>query len=131
MPFRSPSLAASLRSPCCLSRSIDASIAESATLDAQLFQRYLDAAIRGGGDRAKEATPLVKISGRAHPVAEYFLEDVVAATGYVAAACGGGDREIGRRDEGAASIRVRRQETRTDAELGMFHLDTESYVTTK
>ena len=89
----------------------------SATLDAQLFQRYLDAAIRGGGDRAKETTPLVKISGRAHPVAEYFLEDVVAATGYVAAACGGGDREVGRRDEGTASVRTTRRETRTDAEL--------------
>ena len=44
------------------------------------------------------------ISGRAHPVQNYFLEDVVAATGYVAAACGGNDRELGRRNEGTESV---------------------------
>ena len=87
----------------------------SATLDAQLFQKYLDAAVKGS-DKGDFATPLVTISGRAHPVQNYFLEDVVAATGYVAAACGGGDRDVGRRDEGTESVRTVRRDDKTDAE---------------
>ena len=86
----------------------------SATLDAQLFQKYLDAALRGS--EKAQTTPLVTISGRAHPVQNYFLEDVVAATGYVAAACGGNDREVGRRNEGTESVRTVRQSDKSDAD---------------
>ena len=86
----------------------------SATLDAQLFQKYLDAALRGS--EKAQTTPLVTISGRAHPVQNYFLEDVVAATGYVAAACGGNDRELGRRNEGTESVRTVRQSDKSDAD---------------
>merc|ERR1712147_123639 len=50
----------------------------SATLDAKLFQKYLDT----GTGKAATPTPVLSISGRAHPVAEYFLEDVVAAAGH-------------------------------------------------
>merc|ERR1712147_121287 len=50
----------------------------SATLDAKLFQKYLDT----GTGKAATPTPVLSISGRAHPVAESFLEDVGGAAGF-------------------------------------------------
>ncbi|KAH8059015.1 helicase [Aureococcus anophagefferens] len=49
-----------------------------AALRRALFQKYLDT----GTGKAATPTPVLSISGRAHPVAEYFLEDVVAAAGH-------------------------------------------------
>ena len=40
----------------------------------------------------------------------------MAATGYVAAACGGNDREVGRRNEGTESVRTVRQSDKSDAD---------------
>jgi len=82
----------------------------SATLDAALFQKYLDAARAPGavdraaaagkkGDDDPNSTPLLKISGRTHPVADYFLEDIIAATGYFVASEGAVDLSLEREQE--------------------------------
>ena len=51
-------------------------VAMSATVDAELFQRYFEAEVPG-------TCGCVEISGRTFPVAEYRLEDAIEATGYV------------------------------------------------
>ena len=51
-------------------------VAMSATVDAELFQRYFEAEVPG-------ACGSVEIPGRTFPVAEYRLEDAIEATGYV------------------------------------------------
>ena len=51
-------------------------VAMSATVDAELFQRYFEAEVPG-------PVRCVEIPGRTFPVAEYRLEDAIEATGYV------------------------------------------------
>ena len=51
-------------------------VAMSATVDAELFQRYFEADVPG-------PIRCVEIPGRTFPVAEYRLEDAIEATGYV------------------------------------------------
>ena len=51
-------------------------VAMSATVDAELFQRYFEAEVPG-------PIRCVEIPGRTFPVAEYRLEDAIEATGYV------------------------------------------------
>lgn len=46
----------------------------SATVDASLFQNYF-----GGPERC----PLIQVEGRAFPVASYFLDDLLWATGHI------------------------------------------------
>ena len=51
-------------------------VAMSATVDAELFQRYFEAEVPG-------TCGCIEIPGRTFPVAEYRLEDAIEATGYV------------------------------------------------
>ncbi|KAH8067894.1 helicase [Aureococcus anophagefferens] len=78
-----------------------------AALRRALFQKYLDT----GTGKAATPTPVLSISGRAHPVAEYFLEDVVAARGTARPAAGFAESGPG------PSVRVARRDGGDDGRL--------------